>query len=331
MESLKKVTVIGGSGFVGTNLCQNLSDRQIPFEIIDIKSSKRFPDNYKVGDVRDLESLRATVTGDIVVNLAAVHRDDIRDKSEYVRTNVEGAENVAKICSERKIRKIIFTSTVAVYGFAEPGTDECGEINPFNEYGKTKYQAEEKLREWYFSGENSLIIIRPTVIFGEGNRGNVFNLLKQISSGNFVMIGNGTNYKSMAYVGNVAAFIEKCIDTKDKYAIYNYVDSPDLNMNTLVRHVRKSLNGKDNVGIRVPYWLGLILGYAADIFTLITGRKLSLSSIRVKKFCSSTSFISSKSKLDGFKAPYTLREGLDRTIYREFIEKNKDQEIFFTE
>ena len=219
MKVSNKITVIGGSGFVGTNLCQALADRQIPFEIIDIKQSQSFPEKCKIGDVRDLQSLREAITGDVVVNLAAVHRDDIRDKTEYVRTNVDGAENVAKVCSEKNIRKIVFTSSVAVYGFAEPGTDEAGAINPFNEYGKTKYQAEEKLRAWNSSGDNDLIIVRPTVIFGEGNRGNVYNLLRQIASGNFIMVGSGKNRKSMAYIGNIVAFLEKCIEAERKYAV----------------------------------------------------------------------------------------------------------------
>ena len=111
---------------------------------------------------------------------------------------MNGAENVALVCEEKNIDKIVFTSTVAVYGFAAPGTDETGEINPFNEYGRTKFEAEEKLRAWHERGENSLIIVRPTVIFGEGNRGNVFNLLNQIASGQFLMVGRGENKKSMA-------------------------------------------------------------------------------------------------------------------------------------
>jgi len=331
MKLFEKITVIGGSGFVGTNLCQKLTDRQIPFEIIDIKQSHRFPEKCKTGDVRDIQSLRDTVTGDVVVNLAAVHRDDIRDKSQYSRTNVDGAENIAKVCSERGIRKIVFTSSVAIYGFAEPGTDESGVINPFNEYGKTKYQAEEKLRIWRSSGDNNLIIVRPTVIFGEGNRGNVYNLIKQISSGRFIMVGAGKNHKSMAYIGNVVAFLEKCIETDSKYAVFNYVDTPDLDMNALVRQVRKTLEGKDNVGLRLPHWIGILLGYAADGFTKITGRKLPISSIRVKKFCSSTAFGSAKTELDGFKPPFTLQEGIDRTLYSEFISPNPGSEIFFTE
>ena len=153
----------------------------------------------------------------MVVNLAAVHSDDVRDKSEYQRTNVDGAENVALVCAEKGIDKIVFTSTVAVYGFAEPGTDEFGAINPFNEYGRTKFEAEEKFREWQAQGDNSLIIVRPTVIFGEGNRGNVFNLLNQIASGKFLMVGKGENKKSMAYIDNIVAFLESCIVRDQKY------------------------------------------------------------------------------------------------------------------
>lgn len=331
MKPFDKITVIGGSGFVGTNLCQKLADRQIPFEIIDIKPSQRFPQKFRAGDVRDIKSLRETITGDIVVNLAAVHRDDIRDKSEYVKTNVDGAENVAKVCSEKNIRKIVFTSSVAVYGFAEPGTDESGKIKPFNMYGKTKYQAEEKLRAWHSSGDNELVIVRPTVIFGEGNRGNVYNLLKQIASGKFIMIGSGKNRKSMAYIGNVVAFLEKCIETDCKYAVFNYVDTPDLDMNTLVRQVRRVLKGSNSVGIRLPRWIGIILGYAADGFTSLIGIKLPLSSIRIKKFCSSTAFGSSKEELNGFIPPFALQEGIDRTLQSEFISPDPRREIFFTE
>ena len=327
----KKITVIGGSGFVGTNLCRQLSLKQQDFEIIDLKMSNQFSEKCKIADVRDPETLRNTITGDVVVNLAAVHRDDIRDKSEYQRTNVDGAENVALVCAEKGIDKIVFTSTVAVYGFAEPGTDESGAINPFNEYGRTKFEAEERLRKWHAKGENSLIIVRPTVIFGEGNRGNVFNLLNQIASGKFLMVGEGTNKKSMAYIGNIVAFLETCIATEQKYGIYNYVDTPDLTMNELVSQVRAQLKGKDGVGTRLPYWLGLILGYTADLIAKISGKNLPVSSIRVKKFSSSTEFMSAKSDLDNFTAPFLLIDGVQRTLYSEFISPDPNREIFYTE
>lgn len=331
MRSYNKITVIGGSGFVGTNLCQRLADHQIDFEIVDIKPSRRFPEKCKFGDVRDMATLRDTISGDAVINLAAVHRDDVRDKSEYFRTNVDGAENVAKVCTEKGIKKIVFTSTVAVYGFAEPGTDESGAINPFNEYGKTKFQAEEKLRAWQASGDHQLTIVRPTVIFGEGNRGNVFNLLNQIASGKFLMVGAGENKKSMAYIGNITAFLQACLMSKKEYEVYNYVDTPDLTMNELVGLVRMKLLGKSKIGPRLPYWLGLLLGFVADGVSKITGKNLPVSSIRVKKFAASTQFASSKNSLADFEAPYSLSEGISNTLQSEFVAPDPGREIFYTE
>ena len=275
---------------MGTNLCRQLSLEQQNFEIIDLRTSNQFPEKCKIADVRDVDSLRAAITGDVVVNLAAVHRDDVRDKSEYQRTNVDGTENVAQVCSEKGIKKIVFTSTVAVYGFAEPGTDESGKINPFNEYGSTKFEAEEKLRSWNEASDNSLLIVRPTVIFGEGNRGNVYNLLNQIASGKFLMVGRGENKKSMAYIGNIVAFLETCIASDRKYGLFNYVDTPDFTMNELVSQVRHTLKGKNGVGPRLPYWLGMILGYVADGVAKLTGKNLPVSSIRVTKFASSTNY-----------------------------------------
>ena len=169
------------------------------------------------------------------------------------------------------------------------------------------------------------------MIFGEGNRGNVFNLLNQIASGKFLMIGKGENKKSMAYIGNIVAFLESCIATDQKFGVYNYVDTPDLTMNELVSQVRAKLKGKTGVGLRLPYWLGLILGYTADLVTKISGRNLPVSSIRVKKFASSTEFKSAKASLDKFQAPFLLSEGVQRTLQSEFISPEPSREIFYTE
>jgi nucleoside-diphosphate-sugar epimerase len=327
----KKISVIGGSGFVGTNLCRQLVLKGQDFEIIDLKTSNQFPEHSKIADVRNLESLRQAITGEIVVNLAAVHRDDVKDKTEYQRTNVDGAYNVALVCSEKRIKKIVFTSSVAVYGFAEPGTDENGLITPFNEYGRTKYEAEKKLRSWNAKDDNSLIIVRPTVIFGEGNRGNVFNLLQQIAFGHFIMVGNGKNKKSMAYIKNIIAFLEVCISTDKKYGVFNYVDTPDLTMNELVQQVRQTLRNKNGVGPRLPYWLGLFLGYTADALSNLTGKKMPVSAIRVKKFSSTTQFKSSSSTLDEFSPPFSLQDGIQRTLASEFLSPDPSREIFFTE
>jgi len=176
-----------------------------------------------------------------------------------------------------------------------------------------------------------LTIIRPTVVFGPGNRGNVYNLLRQLQSGSFVMVGNGQNSKSMAYVENVAAFFAHALNFGPGVHLYNYVDKPDYTMNDLVRLVRKTLKGKDDVGPRLPLAVGLTLGRLADLAAWLTGRTLPVSHIRVKKFTSTTSFSSAAHAVAGFKAPATLDQGLLATLDSEFLSPNEQARVFFTE
>lgn len=293
--------------------------------------SKKFKSRYKYGDVRKLNDLRNSISGDIIINLAATHRDNIRNKLEYEKTNVLGAENIISICKEKNIKKIIFTSTVAVYGFVEKVTNEYGKINPFNEYGKTKFKAEEKFREWQIQTNNSLIIVRPTVVFGEGNRGNVYNLMNQIHKNQFIMVGRGDNKKSIAYVRNVVSFLEACILEKKKFCVFNYVDQPTISMNELVLLIRKKLKNKDNTGIRLPYIFALLLGFLGDFLTIITNKKFPINSIRLKKFVSSTEFSNVNKISRGFTPPFQLSDALERTLHKEFISLNSDHDIFDVE
>lgn len=314
----KKLSVIGGSGFVGTNLCKLLDQENYDFEIIDLEESRAFAEKTKVADIRNLETLRNALSGEIVVHLAAVHTDNVRDMSLYEYTNVIGTKNIIAVCKEKGIANIIFTSSVAVYGFTKTAVSEEGEINFFNEYGRTKYLAEKSLLEWSENESASLQIVRPTVIFGKGNRGNVFNLLNQIASGRFVMVGRGNNKKSMAYVENVAAFIKYCIDNVGKNGIYNYSDEPALSMNELVLIARKQVLGKESIGFRIPYVYGLLVGFLCDFFGLVLSRKFSISSIRIRKFAANSEYFSISKFRNEFIPPYTLKTALNEVIHSEF-------------
>jgi nucleoside-diphosphate-sugar epimerase len=194
-----KVLLIGASGFVGTRL---LETAVADFDIknLDKQQSHFYPQITQIGDVRDQQILDQALSGyDTVVLLAAEHRDDVSPTSLYY-DECSGTRNGGRY-GENDVKNIIFTSSVAVYGLNKINPDENHPHDPFNHYGKSKWQAEEVLREWHAKApdERSLTIIRPTVIFGERNRGNVYNLLKQIAGGKFMMVGAGTNYKSMAY------------------------------------------------------------------------------------------------------------------------------------
>jgi len=328
-----KLLLIGASGFVGTRFIDSVKQKY-QIKNLDKQKSPFFQDLTSIGDICNPDDLIGSMDGmDTVVLLAAEHRDDVSPISLYYDVNLKGTKNVLNEMDKAGVKNIVFTSSVAIYGLNKDNPDEEHPADPFNHYGKSKWQAEEVLREWYKEkpDERSLTIVRPTVIFGERNRGNVYNLLKQIASGKFLMVGKGTNKKSMAYVGNIVFFLDYCVDNASPgYQVFNYVDKPDLNMNELVSQVEKSLN-KKIPSIHIPYWLGMLGGFAFDALSFITRKNFSVSSVRVKKFCATTQFDASKAHSSEFDAPYSLAKGLHNTLHYEFINENTDGITFESE
>ena len=315
----KRVLVTGGSGFIGTRLVAALLEAGHMVTIYDKRQSTVFPEMSIVADVRDKARLASACHGmEVIYHLAAEHADDVRPTSLYYDVNVKGAENLVSAAVSQGIQRIIFTSTIALYGLNAGIPDETSPARPFNEYGTSKLQAEEIFRPW--AGEDparSLVIVRPAVIFGEGNRGNVFNLLSQIASGHFIMVGKGANRKSMGYVENISAFLVHALSLGPGTHVYNYADKPDLTAAELVEIARRKLH-QNNRTLRVPYWIGLAGGYLFDLAALVTGRQFPISSIRIKKFCAGTQIAADKIRETGFTPRYSLEEGLERMIAADF-------------
>ncbi len=321
---MRQYDIIGGSGFVGLRLCNRLISNKIKFSILDKIPNNKYFKKTKITDVRSIDNLRAHITsGSVLINLAAEHKDDIYPPSLYEQVNVDGANNICKVAKEKNISKIIFTSSVAVYGFSPIGTDENSQTQPFNDYGKTKLLAEEIFKSWQKEEpyKRTLVIIRPTVVFGENNRGNVYNLMRQIALNKFLIVGNGMNRKSIAYVENLAAFIEYSTSFDIGIHLYNYIDKPDYKMIDLVKKIKVNLGKTDRVTVKIPFTIAYLLGKCFDIISILSGKKFSISAIRVKKFCSNSVFNSAIFKTD-FIPPVSLDRALSRTIKHEFIEKN---------
>lgn len=329
------IVIIGGSGFIGTRLIDYLRREPDKYECrnVDLQPSHFFNEVTTIGDVRSQEQMDQALKGaDVVVLLAAQHRDDVSPTSLYYETNVGGMETTLKAMEKNGVKHLIFFSSVAVYGLNKNNPDENHPADPFNDYGKSKWMAELLLQRWYTTHSDwNIDIIRPTVIFGERNRGNVYNLLRQIASGRFLMVGNGRNKKSMAYVGNIVALVKYMIDNVNTgYNVFNYVDKPDVDMNQLVTHVSHVLK-KHIPKTHFPYWLGMTGGVCFDLLAKVTGRKLAISSVRVRKFCATTEFNADKVHKCGFNPPYTLKEGLARTLEFEFVHPRTDDIQFISE
>jgi nucleoside-diphosphate-sugar epimerase len=240
-----------------------------------------------------------------------------KDPYRYYDVNVCGAENIVYGLEKHGINRLVFTSTVSVYGLNSGESHEESLINPFNDYGKSKYQSENIFKDWAKADkERDLFIVRPTVVFGPGNVGNVSILLKQLRSRQFVMVGNGKNKKSMAYVENITKFLTMLTENPPESGlnIYNYADKPDFKMDELIKAVRNGLGNNHNSVLRLPYKLGLFGGYAFDFISLISGRSFPISSIRIKKFCADTIVRADKLKKINFRPPYSLTEGIQKTL-----------------
>lgn len=328
-----KICITGGSGFVGSRLIEELLRYQYEVVNIDRRPSPFFPQITTVADIRNKPELNKVLKGcDLVVHLAAEHRDDVSPTSLYYDVNVDATHLLLKTMDEHGIKRVIFTSTVAVYGLNKINPDENFNPDPFNHYGISKWKAEEKIVNWQKQDvSKAALILRPTVIFGERNRGNVYNLFKQIASGDFIQIGSGTNKKSMAYVGNVTAYIIHALQQGfSGTQVINYADKPDLTINELVNTITTIL-GRKIPSIKIPYMIGILIGYVFDLIAKIRGKSLPISSIRIKKFCATTQFDSSKAFSNGYSSPYTMQQALENTLSFEFLREKKDDILFISE
>ena len=146
------ITFIGGSGFVGTRLIGLLKeDKSNNYQLhnIDLQQSHFHSEITEIGDVRNQQCMDEKLKGtDCVILLAAQHRDDVHPTSLYYETNVGGMEKTLNAMEKNGIRRIVFYSSVAVYGLNKKNPNEAHPADPFNHYGKSKWQAEQTLQAW---------------------------------------------------------------------------------------------------------------------------------------------------------------------------------------
>jgi len=320
IKTVAVIAIVGGAGFLGLRLARVLDAKGHVVRIVDVTSPANGLFTHDRADVRDSRALVGALEGaEVVYNLAAAHRDDVRPAALYDEVNVGGAVNVCNACSEVGIGRLIFTSSVAVYGLGPSNASEERAPAPFNPYGLSKLRAEQVHRAWQAErpDSRSLVIVRPTVVFGEGSRGNVYQLVRQIMARRFVMVGSGGNRKSMAYVGNVSSFLGHVLVRGPGTHLFNYADGPELSMEELVQTILEALGRSPVIGSRIPYAVGYLGGLACDALACLTGRRLPISAVRIRKFCSTTTFSTERLNATGFRPPISLRDALVKTIEHE--------------
>ncbi|MDX1556548.1 MAG: NAD(P)-dependent oxidoreductase [Xanthomonadales bacterium] len=188
--------LFGGAGFIGQHLARSILNRypEDRVTLLDLEADAdcawRVPiqSHFESGrlhlvhcDVRDgaqFETLQAKF--DVIVNLAAVHREPGHRPKEYFDTNISGARNLCAFASGTGCREIIFTSSISVYGIHDRAVDESTAPEPYSPYGQSKLEAEQIHIDWAQETQGRLAIIRPGVVFGPGERGNVSRLVHEM-------------------------------------------------------------------------------------------------------------------------------------------------------
>ena len=306
----KKILVTGGSGFIGYHLHNDLAhDRIINLDLEEPDFDYR--STFIRGDVRDVAIVKNAIKGcDAIWNMAAAHKDFGISRDEYFSINEHGMRVLTEAATVENIKKFVFFSSVAVYGDSNEPRTEGSPTHPSNDYGASKLAAEKVLEAWAAEDTSrEVLIIRPVVVYGERNYGNLYRLMKQIGKGQYVNIGAGTNIKSIAYVKNLVEAVLYLLDhMKSGVSIYNYADEPQLTSRTIGETIAAAL-GK-STPISLPYWLVYSLALPFDLIKKITGKDLLVSSNRVQKLTMSTHFKAEKIRETGFNPAFSNIEGL---------------------
>lgn len=311
----KKIIIIGGSGFIGTHLINKLN---IKSNVLNLdKRVSKLNIFQKIGDIRDINFLKKNLEKDsIIIHLAAEHKDNVEPKELYYEVNCDGTKNIVDVVKEKNIKKIIFLSTVAVYGNESKkiSINEKSNKNPSNHYGKSKLIAEKILLNWAREKvENELVIIRPTAVFGEGCTGNIFNLAKHIYYKK-PLIKSLDIKKSIVSVNEVVACIYQNICQSNKLLIANVIGKKDLKVKNICNIFSIFFHGK-NYSFYLPYNITFRILNLINFFTTKIFDKEFIYKKRAEKFLMQTIFES-----DVYKNIYDNEDELKK--YAKYLSKN---------
>ncbi len=315
--------IFGGSGFIGTHLihmlkaeCMKPSDKIYDLDIVMPGEEGVVPGiveknegvEYIRMDVRKpIEFDFKPTPNDVIFNLAAVHRTPGHPDHEYFETNIRDAENVTAFAEKYGIKKILFTSSIAPYGAAEELKEETTLPTPNTPYGISKLVAEKIHQSWQVKdAERELTIVRPGIVYGKGEHGNMTRLYKGLKGHYFMYTGRKDTIKASIYVKELVFFFKyRMLDNSFPGTdIFNCTFEPAYNIEQICESMKKATSLK----YRIPLIPGGLLMTAATILGPIGGKKIGIHPARVKKLMISTNICGKKLATCGYQFHYSLEE-----------------------
>lgn len=327
----EKAVLFGGTGFIGTHFARYLLDNGLSEQVLlaDIKppSINLWPAPYqeylKNGQIRYLEvDVRNFIEhpdlpahADLVVNLAAVHREPGHEAYEYFGTNLPGAENVCEWAEKVGCSRIIFVSSIAPYGPSEEEKYENSLPVPLTPYGSSKLAAEKINIGWQRSVvDRKLIIVRPGVVFGPGEGGNVTRLIRAVLGRYFFYMGNRETRKAGGYVRELCHSLhwamEKLEAQKKGAIMFNFTMDPAPSIEEYVNAICR-VAGVRRFIPSVPAAFLLCISYFIDIFTRPLNINHPFSPVRVRKLIRSNNIVPGFIRENSYQYKYTLDQALE--------------------
>lgn len=293
------ITVFGGSGFIGKHL--------VKFPML----------NAEIQEVslRDASWKKTAESANIMINLVGKAHDHKGTASEkdYYFANVELVKEIFDVFIQSDAKLLIHISSIAAveeFESEEPLREEST-CRPFSPYGKTKRQAEEWLMEQILPENKKVIILRPPMIHGPGDKGNLGLLYKIISKGLPYPLASFENSRSFLSINNFCFFISGIIKNEKEMetGIYHICDDEPVSTKDIINIIKKVTNKKvPNLSVPKIFIQGI--AKAGDILPLPINTK------RLKKMTGSLLVSNEKIKkaLKITSLPASAHEGLENTI-----------------
>ncbi len=318
--------IFGGAGFIGIYFAKYLIDNKktnkvyvADIEPLEDKKSLfrqelflQYPQiEYVQCDVRKEICWQPLEQVGLVANFAAVHREPGHEDYEYYETNILGAKNVCRWAEKVGCSNIIFTSSISPYGPTESEKTEKSLPVPTTAYGGSKLVAEYIHQVWQAKDHENrrLVIVRPGVVFGPGEGGNVSRLIKAVLHRYFFYMGNANTRKAGTYVKELCHAMWWVFDNQGKHgetvSIFNMSMNPGPSIRDYVDAVCK-VSGLKRFIFTMPYPLLLVTSYIIDVIARPLGISHPFSPVRIRKLVRSNNILPDYLVSNGYEYQYEL-------------------------
>jgi len=310
---MSRILITGATGFIGRAVCQTLRNAGHTLSgTTRDANKKKGPENIPLHCISNLGAdtdwSRCVVGADAIVHLAArvhVMKKFSSDSVEaYQSANRDGAISLAKAAAGAGVRRMVFVSTVKVNGELTTNDPfvETDMPSPIENYGVSKWQAENSLRDIANNSNLELVILRVPLVYGPYVKGNFFQLVDACARRKILPLDAIANHRSFLYVENLASAIKTSLEHPIAVGKTYFVsDGLDLSTPDLIRKISEALGSKERL-ISFPIWL--LKGVGALTGKLETVARLT-ESLQVD-----SSLIRRELK---WSPPFTVEEGLHET------------------